>query len=168
MLCTVSKIKQMAHIPKGTSITYILEDIWDCKVKGIKYKGVMLHNQTGCKPIIAIEGIETQIIADCLESGQSQRQMLELVNPHRAENAPPPISNFVITCIINKLKPKICTTVRKKQGSHDPNSKWSWARLNWVKHLLICFGHLPSQPDPTTNLIPSWFNAELMPKLDLS
>ena len=115
-----------------------------------------------------VASIKTLIVADCLGSGQSHRQALEIVNLHGFKNKQPKLSKSVIQRLINEMKPKICTIVRKKQGSRDPDSKWSRARYNWTTHLLVRFGKLPSQADPTTNLVPPWFNADKVEPLELS
>ena len=131
------QIKTLAHIPKGTSITTILEDIWECKKGGTRYYGDTARNRSGRKADITIQSVKAQIIADCLESGQSQRQALEIVNIHRTENQQPKVSKSIVQRIVNEMEPEICTIVRKKQGSKDPNSKWSRARMNWVTHLIV-------------------------------
>ena len=133
------------------------------------YEGTTLRNKTGSKAKVTIASIEARMIADCLESGQSQRQALEIVNHHCHENNQPPLSRSVATRLLNEMQPKICNIVRKKQRSRDPDSKWSQARLNWVKHLLIYFGQLPSKPpDATTDKILEWFDSTKVGQLELS
>jgi hypothetical protein len=66
-----------------------------------------------------------------------------------------------------KLKPRYREISKIEQGSKDPNSAWSKARLNWNTQLLIRFGLLGKEDyekvrDPTTGEIPKWFDAEQM------
>ena len=103
----LEKFKQVSHIPKGTKIKPILQDILLCKKRGIIYKGDTFQRSMGCKATVITASIEAQILADCLENVQLQRQALEIVNLHCLENNEPPLSISVIQQLVKEMKPKM-------------------------------------------------------------
>ena len=52
------------------------------------------------------------------------------------------MSQSCITYTLRKMKPKIVTIGKRKQGSCDPGSNWAQARCAWTRQLLARFGRL--------------------------
>ena len=107
----VENIKDTLCIPKGTNIRPILEEILESKKKGVLYECDTNRFNAGHKSIVDTKSIEAQILANCLESGQSYCQALELMNLHWSENNQQLLSITVVEILVRELKPKICNIV---------------------------------------------------------
>ena len=140
----ISKIKAALSIPKGTSIWSPLREIERCKLQGKTYRGECKARSDGCPvpPKIIIPSVESQIVADSIESGNSIRNTHALLNTYRKEQEETPLSISAVFHCIHAMNPITQKVKKRKQGSQDKKSKWAQARLALSKQLLIRFGRL--------------------------
>ena len=84
--------------------------------------------------ILALDGVEAQIIADDTESGLSLEQATYSVNLWRAEQDPvlEHVGISAVASCYHALEPVVSQIVDLKQGLDDPDSFWARARRNWA------------------------------------
>ena len=144
----VSKIKSDAGISKGNGMKLlpIFENILECFRTEVDFRPNTLDTRGGKRPhLIRIESPEAQIVANGIESGLSIRRTWHNVNHHRLECGLELLSESSVVSIIRRMKPKVKKNRKRKQGSTDPNSHWSRARLQWATQLLVRFGELEDE-----------------------
>ena len=107
----------------------IFEKILDCFKLGEKFCPSSVDNRGGNREMtIKLDSYEAQIIADGMESGLSIRRVWENVNRHRQENLDDLVSESCVYYALRKMRPKIVSIMKRKQGSSDPGSNWAQAR----------------------------------------
>jgi hypothetical protein len=88
----IPSIRSSLGIPIGTNIKPILQDILECRRLGVTYTGNRrLSGKTLDRtPFLTTDYIEAQIVADCIEDGQSICFTVMVVNHHcqKLENNP--------------------------------------------------------------------------------
>ena len=144
----VSKIKNDAGISKGNGVKLlpIFENILECFRTEVDFRPKALETRGGqCPHLIRIESPEAQIVANGIESGLSIRRTWQNVNHHRLECGLELLSESSVVSVIRRMKPKLKKIRKRKQGSTDPDSPWSRARLQWSTQLLVRFGEIENE-----------------------
>ena len=157
---TVTLISRALDIPKGSraSVLRVLEDVTRCHREGWHFTGERLTAQgRGSRPEmqrVKTGSVEEQLIANGIENGCSIANAIESVYAYRSTLPPAKRRSLlkikkgaVHECVL-RLKPKITTIQRSKQGFTDPSSQWARARFRWVAQLMIRFGVLLPIPAP--------------------
>eukprot|EP00536_Pseudo-nitzschia_multiseries_P008689 jgi/Psemu1/21101/gm1.21101_g len=96
---------------------------------GIFYNGKGNYSTTGRPPIIALDSIKAEIVADSIESGNSVRMSTVIVNKYRKKLEFP---SFTYSA----------TVKRGKQGSKTKEDAWCRASFRWFAQLLLWFGKI--------------------------
>ena len=73
--------------------------------------------------------MNTQIIADALESGFSYSHSTEMVNISHAKQGYQNVGILSIRNCAQRMNPIMTAIGKSKQGSSDPESPWAKARL---------------------------------------
>ena len=102
----------------------------------------MMKGPVGRPAVIQINSPSAQIIADCIESGLSIKRACYQLNEHLFENNEETVGESAVHHLVKRLKPKVSIVKKRKQGSMDPNHKWSRIRFSFCKQLLVRFGEL--------------------------
>ena len=127
----------------GYKLIPIFEQILECHRTESDFDPVLLEKRGGQRPhLISLDSPEAQIVADGIESGLSMKRTWNNVNLHRQEGNLEMLSESSVISAYRRLKPKISKIRKRKQGSNDPTSSWSRARLEWTTQLLVRFGEL--------------------------
>ena len=117
----ISKIRSDLGLRQTALIKNILEDVIDCKNKGIRYTGnSKCAKRSGRPTVIKTDSQEAQIIADAAESGSSQRVTWNLVNQHREDKGLPPVT---LSAVQSWMRPIVEKIGLRKQGSMDVNRR---------------------------------------------
>ena len=164
-----SKIKGDLHLGRTYCVKErmlpIFEKILDCFKLGEKFRPSTVDNRGGNRQMtIKVDSYEAQIIADGMESGLSVRRVWENVNRHRQENSDDLVSESCIYYTLRKMRPKVVSISKRKQGSTDPGSNWAQARYAWTRQLLARFGRLERK---TAGPIERKYDPDLQGKLSL-
>ena len=164
------KIKKDLRLPRTFSVKErllpIFEKILECNRVGEEFHPKMVDGRGGNRKMtIRMDSIEAQIIADSIESGLSRQRTWENVNRHRRENNEELLSESCIAYALRKMRPKMVTIKKRKQGSTDPGSNWAQARYAWTCQLLARFGRL--ERTPSHGPIERKFDQQLQGKLEL-
>jgi hypothetical protein len=108
----------------GIRIDHILNDIVAHKKAGIAYTGTRkIGASMGKRPLLALDSIEAQIVADCLESGLSLSLTQWSVTQHLQETHRPSLSQSPIRHLMKRMKPVVRKVKKQAQGSKDPTNK---------------------------------------------
>ena len=159
-------VRDRLGINNRTNVQNILHEIYKTIKQGFTYTGDTNRSSCGQKVSITVKSVEAQILADCLENGQSLNKAMIVVNTHCSRNGVKCVSKSVLRRLIKEMKPIKCQLEKKKQGSRDKTSKWARARMNWVTYLLVQLGKVKIQRDVNGN-IPEWFDEEKVAPLEL-
>jgi hypothetical protein len=156
----VAGIRKFLCLDRNYPVKPILEDVLECRRKGIPYEGNRRVTQKlGRKPIISIDSIEAQIIADAIEDYLGIRSATQLVNEHRKQQNLVAITKSAVEGLIKRLNPMVQKVERKKQGSgKGVDTPWARARNNWVTQLLIRLGEVEWKPEKEGDPTPDYFN----------
>jgi hypothetical protein len=102
------QIRKAFDLDDGTRIDHILNDVVACKKAGISYTGT--HNigasMRKC-PLLALDSIEAQIVANCLESGFSLPLTQWSVNQHLRETHKLSLTQSPIRHLMKRMKPLV-------------------------------------------------------------
>ena len=132
----------------GMKLIPIFEHILERLRTELDFDPKNLETRGGKRPhLIKLDSPEAQIVADGIEAGLSIHRSWQNVNQHRLECGMELISESSVISVIRRLKPKLKKIRRRKQGSTDPESHWSRARLQWATQLLVRFGELDEDLD---------------------
>eukprot|EP00536_Pseudo-nitzschia_multiseries_P011520 jgi/Psemu1/29172/gm1.29172_g len=96
---------------------------------GIFYSGKGNYSTTGRPPIIALDSIKAEIVADSIESGNFVRMSTVIVNKYRKKLELP---SFTYSA----------TVKGGKQGSKTKEDAWCRASFRWLAQLLLWFGKI--------------------------
>eukprot|EP00536_Pseudo-nitzschia_multiseries_P009636 jgi/Psemu1/23785/gm1.23785_g len=117
-----------------TDVLYCQDDgIFCCSGKGN-------YSTTGRHPIIALDSIEVEVVADSIESGNSLRMSTVVVNKYRKKLELPSFTYSAVRGCMLRLNPLIKTVKRGKQGSKTKEDAWCRALFRWFAQLLLRFG----------------------------
>eukprot|EP00536_Pseudo-nitzschia_multiseries_P006045 jgi/Psemu1/14316/gm1.14316_g len=109
---------------------------------GIFYSGKGNYSTTGRPPIIALDSIEAEIVADSIESGNSVRMSTVMVNKYRKKLELPSFTYSAVRGCMLRLNPLIKMVKRGKQGSKTKEDAWCRASFRWFAQLLLWFGKI--------------------------
>jgi hypothetical protein len=102
----------------------------------------------GQPPILSVESVEAQIIADALEQGTSIPNACWLANKHRKETGEDSLCIAPVRNLIKRMKPSVEKIKKRAQGSLSATSVQAKAKLGWNIQLLVRFGKLsPAELD---------------------
>jgi hypothetical protein len=121
-----------------TKIDPILNDVLACKKAGISYTGErhVGDAKVGRPPILAVDSVEAQIIADSLESGGSIPIACWLANQHRKEIGAESICIAPVRSLVKRMAPSVEKIKKRAQGSALSTSVQAKAKLGWNTQLL--------------------------------
>jgi hypothetical protein len=125
----MAKFRQSMNLSRGTEIIGILNEVLDCQKLGIRYTGAHEMANCGRKSILDINSVEAQIAVDTVESGSSLQIAWNLVNRHRQEEGLDSLTRAAVYGVIRACNPITKPILYRKQGSGDPESTGSKARL---------------------------------------
>ena len=83
----------------------------------------MAKGPIGRPPVIQINSIKAQIIADCIESGLSIKRACYKLNKHHLKNNKETVGESTVHHLVKRLQPKVSVVKKRKQGRIDPNHK---------------------------------------------
>ena len=141
----ISKIKDDLGLKVWSRSDFapIFRHVLECARTGTRFEVKDLERgPVGRPPVIDIKSPSAQIIADCVESGLSIKRACYVLNEHLFENNEQTVGESAVHYLIKRLKPKVSIVKKRKQGSTDPNHKWSRIRFGFCKQLLVRFGVL--------------------------
>jgi hypothetical protein len=102
------QIRKAFNLDDGSRIDHILNDVVACKKAGIEYRGSRkIGASVGRRPILRLDSMEAQIIADCFESGFSISLTQWLVYQHRKETQQPSLTQSPIQHLMTRMKPVV-------------------------------------------------------------
>ena len=160
---TISYIQNLLQIPQGScnTIQKVLHNVVYCSVADVPYDSsidgrINLGNSSAIKD----GSIELQILADALEAGKSMDEATLLVNEHRFEDGSQPVGRSAVYARSLSLEPNVSMIGTQSQGNRDVNSNYGKARYNYVRHLLVRFGHKPAHDADLPDPFPDWLDAE--------
>eukprot|EP00536_Pseudo-nitzschia_multiseries_P013397 jgi/Psemu1/35149/gm1.35149_g len=124
------------------TVIQVCTDVLYCQDNGIFYSGKGNYSTTGRPPIIALDSIEAEIVADSIESGNSVRMSTVIVNKYRKKLELPSFTYSAVRGCMLRLNPLIKTVKRGKQGSKTKEDAWCRASFRWFAQLLLRFGKI--------------------------
>ena len=159
------------------TVRTVLRDVLHCQAKKIIYSAEGQYGVTGRKPIVPIDSLEAEIIADAFEGGNSIQMSTHIVNQFRKDNELESLTESAVRGCMERLLPEIKKIKKGKQGSNDVNSAWCQASLRWFSQLLLRFQKVDFNHDMFRFILgdkydadnpPDCYNVSLLTKLDLS
>jgi hypothetical protein len=161
-LGTVPKIQKLLEIPPSSrnSILKVVHDADFCMVAGVPYDYLVDRTNVGTRSIIEDGYVELQILADALEAGKSMDEATLLVNEHWQEDGSEPVGRSAVYMCSHSLDPVVSETGLQSQGNRDGKSNYGKACYNYVRHLLVWFGHKPAHDKDLPNPLPEWLDPE--------
>eukprot|EP00536_Pseudo-nitzschia_multiseries_P003424 jgi/Psemu1/7750/gm1.7750_g len=124
------------------TVIQVCTDVLYCQDNGIFYSGKGNYSTTGRPPIIALDSIQAEIVADSIESGNSVRMSTVIVNKYRKKLELPSFTCSAVRGCMLRLNPLIKTVKRGKQGSKTKEDVWCRASFRWFAQLLLWFGKI--------------------------
>eukprot|EP00536_Pseudo-nitzschia_multiseries_P017575 jgi/Psemu1/51457/gm1.51457_g len=121
--------KELKTISFIYTVIQVCTDVLYCQDNGIFYSGKGNYSTTGRPPIVALDSIEVEVVADSIESGNSVRMSTVIVNKYRKKLELP---SFTYSA----------TVKRGKQGSKTKEDAWCRASFRWLAQLLLRFGKI--------------------------
>ena len=94
------------------------------------------------KNMIDADSFDAQLIADMIEAGYSYQKCTIALNLKKNQMDLPFVTLSTVYGVANRLDPITRTVKKRKQGSFNPEDKWSIARKGWAKQLLVRLGKL--------------------------
>ena len=92
--------------------------------------------------MIDADSFDAQLIADMIEVGYSYQKCTIALNMKKNQMNLPFVTFSAVYGVANRLDPVRRTVKKRKQGSFNPDDKWSKARKGWTKQLLVRLGKL--------------------------
>ena len=108
------------------------------------------------KNMIDANSFDAQLIADMIESGYSYQKSTIALNMKKHEMNLPFVTFSAVYGVANRLDPVRRTVKKRKQGSFNPDDKWSRARKGWTKQLLVRLGKLKLKSEDGEELKPCY------------
>ena len=142
----IPQIKKLLNIPSGSRIDYILEEVIQCKKKGLTFFGDS-EERLGRTATINLNSEEAQIIADGMETGCGQQNTWHLVNAFRKQKELPSLTFCTVRTALLCMKAKVVKIKKVQQGSNDATKKNCRARCKFARQLAIQLGLLDYQPE---------------------
>ena len=125
------------------TVKRVFSMVLKCQTENIVYKGQGDYDgNCGSKPLIEDTSIWAQIIADSIESGNSISVTTFIVNQHRCDNLMPSFTTSAVYGCYRRMKPKLKSVERAKQGNPCSKSPWARARARWMAQLLLIFSEI--------------------------
>ena len=161
----------------GKKIRNVCRDVLQCQEDEIPYDPVRKYKNSGRKPIIAVDSVEAEIIADAIESGNSIKMASHIANKYREEKGRDSLTLSAVTGCFHRLRPEIKPLKRGKQGSMDIASAWCQASFRWFAQLQLCFGLITFEHKMFEQLLganynktdpPDCYNIRKLPKYKLT
>eukprot|EP00536_Pseudo-nitzschia_multiseries_P015155 jgi/Psemu1/41493/gm1.41493_g len=109
---------------------------------GTAYTGDGNYSKSGRPPVIAVDTIEAEIIADSIEGENSIRMTRLIVNQYRRKFQLPALTYWSVRSCMLRLSPQIKAIKRDKQGSKNKTDAWCRASFRWFAQLLLRFGEI--------------------------
>ena len=108
---------------------------------GVKYTGDrIVELQLGRKPILDIDSVEAQILADNLEDGVSIGTCWHIINDHRQQSEKDSVTFSAVYGLLQRMKPQLQRIEEHRQGNADITSAGAKARFRWAVQLLVRYG----------------------------
>lgn len=107
-----------------------------------RYDGSVRPGSGGHNASLSVNSVEAQIIADATEVGFSTTTATTYVNQYLRQEGKPTVRPSAVRNLKQKLRQKKTRVKKRKDGSDDPDSRWSKHRYMWATQMLIRFGHL--------------------------
>ena len=126
----------------------IFQDCMLCNDGNTLYTGDRKKRLELKNTMIPTDSPVAHIIADAVEDGWSERQVVVIANQYLLEQSQDFITRNQLRSLVHRMKPVVSAVEKAKQGSSDPDAPWSKARYNWILQLLVRFGvvQVPNPP----------------------
>jgi hypothetical protein len=82
------------------------------------------------------------------------------VNKHWREDGSQPVGPSAVYLHSLSFDPVVSETGQQSEGNQDANSNYGKACYNYVRHLLVRFGHTPAHNEDLPNTLPDWLDPE--------
>lgn len=125
------------------NIAPILQVMSNCvkaRNAGKRFKELGLITKRGRPVVLDLSSFEAQIVADCIETGLSQKKTWRLVNRHRKAELLDSVTVSAIEGLILRMKPKLVAIPTVQQGCCNKDSSSAKARFYWTLQLAIRLG----------------------------
>eukprot|EP00536_Pseudo-nitzschia_multiseries_P007536 jgi/Psemu1/18162/gm1.18162_g len=150
-------------------ISQVCTEVLHCVENGTPYTGDGNYSKSGRPPVIAVDTIEAEIIADSIEGGNSIRMTRLIVNQYRRKFQLPALTYWSVRSCMLRLSPQIKAFKRGKQGSKNKTDAWCRASFRWFAQLLLRFGEIDfSHPIFRKLLGPAYVKEKPPPCYDIS
>ena len=173
----ISEMFQDRRVAFKNTVVKVLNTLIECQKTGVPYAGAGNYAACGRKPLIDLESVEAEIVADSFEGGQTLDFATYNVNTHRESKGLPSLTSSAVYGCFRRMKPQVKKIKRGKQGSKDKESPWSRASFRWVCQLLLRFGKIDFKHKSFSVLLgasydvehpPSPYDMTLLPLLDVT
>eukprot|EP00536_Pseudo-nitzschia_multiseries_P007827 jgi/Psemu1/18844/gm1.18844_g len=124
------------------TVSQVCTEVLHCVENGTAYTGDGNYSKSGRPPVIAVDTIEAEIIADSIEGGNSIRMTRLIVNHYRRKFQLPALTYWSVRSCMLRLSPQIKAIKRGKQGSKNKTNAWCRASFRWFAQLLLRFGEI--------------------------
>eukprot|EP00536_Pseudo-nitzschia_multiseries_P016558 jgi/Psemu1/46626/gm1.46626_g len=124
------------------TVSQVCTEVLHCVENGTAYNGDGNYSKSGRPPVIAVDTIEAEIIADSIEGGNSIRMTPLIVNQYRRKFQLPALTYWSVRSCMLRLSPQIKAIKRGKQGSKNKTDAWCQASFRWFAQLLLRFGEI--------------------------
>ena len=108
-----------------------------CNQECAQYDGTRLLRSITFNDMISTNSPESQIIADAIEDGWSEREAVVIVKKHLLSLDQPFIARSQFRSVTKRMKPAVSAVQKAKQVSSGPDSPWSKAWHQWTLQLLV-------------------------------
>ena len=118
------------------------------------------------KNMIDADSFDAQLIADMIEAGYSYQNCTIALNLKKNQMDLPFVTFSAVYGVANRLDPIQRTVKKRKQGSFNPDDKWSKVRKGWTKQLLVRLGKLKLNSEDGEE-IQACYDVTKMPTINL-
>lgn len=161
----IPTIRHALRIPPRTDLKSMLLDFLEHERTGVEYKGDRINGSTlGRPPILTTDSVEAHIVADSIEDGLSVPQTTLMCNEHRRQEGQSALTEAPVYTLVKKLKPKVSSVKKRKQGKKDVDSPWSKGRYRFTTQLLVRFEILRAQKKDD-GTVPDYWNPDKLESL---
>ena len=127
---------------QNTAVVSVLTNVLYCRKNNIRYDGEGSYASVGRPPIIEVQSVEAEIIADTIENGNSSKMLTYIVNQYRKANDLPSLTLSAVHGCFLRLASMIKLIRRGKQGRKVEKDVWCRASFCWFAQLLLRFGKI--------------------------